>query len=120
MLATPTSQAQFSGAIYSTDIGGTVDKNIYVVKPDVYLQGGPSGGGPGLPSGFYYCQVTTPNGGLLGKTLIASIEITDEGAGSGHFLQSYQLVDILYTASSLFTVKGFDDTTNNGDRKSVV
>lgn len=119
LLATPTSQAQFSGAIFTTDIGGTVDKNIYATKPEVYLQGGPIGGGPGLPSGSYYCQVTTPNGGLLGKTLIPSIEVTDEGDGTGHFIRSYQLIDIVYTASSLFTTKGFDDTTNNGGEYKV-
>ncbi len=32
----------------------------------------------------------------------------------GRFLQCYQLVDILYSASSGFTTKGYDDTPNNG------
>jgi hypothetical protein len=115
LLATPTAQAQFSGAIYTTDEFSGVNINLFDSKPEVFLQGGPVGGGPGLPSGNYYCQVTTPSGALvLGKTLTASIVVTGPVGGTGHFLQSYQLTDILYTLTSGFTVKGFDDTTNGG------
>jgi len=116
LLATPTSQANISGAIYTTDIGGTVNQNVYATKPDVYLQGGPSSPtAAGLTPGFYYCQVTTPNGGVLGKTLDPVIEVN----AAGSFVVSYQLIDILYTGSSVFTVKGFDDTTNAGGEYKV-
>lgn len=62
-----TSNAQFSGAIYTTlSDGKTVNQNTYDKKEDVYLNGGPQNPeGSGLPDGVYYFQVTAPNGVLL-------------------------------------------------------
>jgi hypothetical protein len=42
--------AQISGAIFTTDTLGAVDRNIYYDKGDVYLNGGPAhAGAAGLP-----------------------------------------------------------------------
>lgn len=54
----------FTGAIFTTTKDGSkVDANIYESCADVYLNGGPKGGGPGLPEGDYYFMVTSPSGG---------------------------------------------------------
>src|SRR5258706_6458068 len=54
------------GAIWTSLSGGqTVNSNLYDQKPDVYLNGGPNGGGGGLPNGDYYFQVTDPSGAVL-------------------------------------------------------
>ncbi len=58
-----------SGAVWTTDINGTVNQNVnYPSKPDVFLNGGPNGksGGGGLPDGEYHWKVTSPNGIWLG------------------------------------------------------
>ena len=55
----------FSGAIWTTDEAGTVNRNIYDAKWDVYLNGGPQGRHGGLPDGIYYYQVTDPSGGTV-------------------------------------------------------
>ena len=75
VLAAP-SYAQLSGAIFTTDSTGTaVNKNIYLSKPDVYLDGGPGPGAPltaaGLPDGTYVFQVTDPSGKTLLSTDLA-------------------------------------------------
>jgi len=61
---------QVSGAIYTTTQAGTVvNKNIYVARTDVYLNGGPQNmHSKGLPDGTYYFQVTDPSG----KTLLST------------------------------------------------
>jgi hypothetical protein len=104
--------ANISGAVFTTNVvcNGT-NVNIFASKPDVYLNGGPQkSGSAGLPDGFYYVRVTTPDGALvLGSSVTASVQVVN-----GAFVQCYQLVDILYSGTSGFTVKGFDDTTNAG------
>ncbi len=63
--------AQVTGAIFTTlKDGSAVNYNIYDVKEDVYLNGGPvSPKAPctaaGLPDGEYYFQVTDPSGRWL-------------------------------------------------------
>lgn len=111
LLALPETHAQVTGAIFTTDTLGTVNKNIYVAKTDVYLNGGPlHPGAAGLPPGDYFCQVTTPDGDVLGQTQTAVIQVN----ALGEFVMPYQLTSILYTASSGFTTLGFDDTDNPG------
>ncbi len=54
----------FSGAIFTTyATGSVVNANIYDDCTEVYLNGGPAGGGPGLPEGDYYFMVTSPSSG---------------------------------------------------------
>jgi hypothetical protein len=103
-----------SGAIWTTDSGGNpVDQNIYGAKTEVYLNGGPKGGGGGLPDGNYYVQLTEPDGDVLGRSYPDTVTV------SGGILPASQLTAILYTASSGFTAKGYDDTTNNGGEYKV-
>lgn len=59
-----------SGAIYtSTADGNTVNGNLYDLKSQVYLNGGPSNppgcNGGDLEDGDYYFQVTDPSGAVL-------------------------------------------------------
>ena len=103
------------GAVWTTDSTcGGVNINLFDYKTDVYLNGGPSGGGPGLPDGAYYVKVTEPDGTMLGKTLAATAMVVD-----GRFAQCYQLTDILFTFSSGFTAPGYDTTSNNGGEYKV-
>lgn len=97
-----------TGAIYTTDSTCSgVDLNIFDDKGDVYLDGGPAGGGPGLPDGNYWVKVTTPSGDLLGSSTSAIAVVS-----GGDFLSCYRLVDILVKASD--ATAGYDDTTNSG------
>ena len=73
--------AQMPGAIWTTDTAGTVNRNIYYAKCDVYLNGGPAHrNSPGLPDGAYYYQVTDPSGAdLLSTGAIGSRTLTVAG-----------------------------------------
>jgi len=105
------------GAIFTTDSTCTgVNLNIYVSKDAVYIDGGPAHpGAAGLPDGNYFVQVTEPNGTiLLGKSLTAVVIVS-----GGEFVGCYQLSAILFSASSGFTVSGYDDTTNPGGEYKV-
>src|SRR6266702_2287468 len=78
--------ANVSGAIFTTTSDGSiVNKNIYDLCSDVYLNGGPQNGhcddpSAGLPNGDYYFQVTDPNGDhLLSTDDISNREVTVSG-----------------------------------------
>src|SRR5437879_11027534 len=62
--------AALNGAIFTTiSDGTTVNANIYNFRTDVYLNGGPQNQSPkGLPDGYYFFQVTDPNGNVLLST----------------------------------------------------
>jgi len=95
------------GAIWTSDIAGNVNINQYASKADVYLNGGPQGGGgPGLPDGDYWCQVTSPNGVTLGKSTYAVIHVV-----GGKFDRT-QLITLVKSHSSAYTADGFDDSPN--------
>ena len=77
--------APVTGAIFTTLIDGTaVNHNIYDLKEDVYLNGGPQPNAPchaaGIPDGDYYFQVTDPSG----KVLLSKMEdgTTNEPIGN--------------------------------------
>lgn len=106
-----------SGAIFTTDITCTgVNVNIYDIKTDVYIDGGPDHpGAAGLPDGNYCVQVTDPSGQtVLGLSAPGAVTVVD-----GEFVQCYQLSAILNTASSGFTVPGYDNTPNPGGEYKV-
>jgi hypothetical protein len=107
----------FTGAIYTTDSTCSgVNVNIFTSKADVYLDGGPQGGGSGLPDGSYYVQVTEPNGTVLGSSApIPSLPFVVTG-GNGNCIQLSVSVN---SASSGFTTPGFDTTTNGGGEYKV-
>jgi hypothetical protein len=115
--ALPVDAPPLPGAIFSTDSTCTdVNVNIYAVKEDVYIDGGPAHpGAAGLPDGSYCVQVTDPSGAtVLGRSDPGAVTVVD-----GEFVQCYQLTSILKTASSGFTVPGFDDTPNPGGEYKV-
>lgn len=101
------------GAIFTTDTGGSVNLNIYGDKMDVYLNGGPAHpGAAGLPDGYYYVQVTEPNGTLLGNSTSTPVHVT-----SGEFDDVYQLWAIVVKASD--GTQGYDSTSNPGGEYKV-
>ena len=115
--ALPLDAPPLPGAIFSTDSTCTdVNLNIFDDKEDVYIDGGPAHpGAAGLPDGSYCVQVTDPSGqSVLGMSDPGAVTVAD-----GEFVQCYQLTSILKTASSGFTVPGFDDTPNPGGEYKV-
>ncbi len=72
-LSAPAHAKGVSGAIFTTDISGSVvNGNQFTSKCAVYLDGGPGPNAPakaaGLPDGDYYFQVTDPSGDQLLST----------------------------------------------------
>jgi hypothetical protein len=107
-MAIPVFGAGLTGAIYTTDSGCTgVNVNLFDSKEAVYLDGGPQGGGSGLPDGAYYVKVTEPDGTLLGASGVAVVTVS-----GGEFVKCYQLWAILFKASD--STPGYDTSTNGG------
>jgi hypothetical protein len=106
------------GAIFTTDsVCAGVNLNIYSSKDNVYLDGGPAHpGAAGLPDGYYYVQITEPEGTLLG-TSVASGNDTPVHVTDGEFDQCYQLSAILIKASN--GTQGYDTTGNPGSEYKV-
>ena len=101
--------------IWTTDASCSgVDLNVdYHSKQEVYLNGGPTGGGGGLPDGYYYVRVTDPSGAtVLGYTPTASVLVVD-----GHIDHCYQLWAILLKGSD--NTPGYDTTPNAGGEYEV-
>jgi hypothetical protein len=94
-----------NGSIKTTDSSGNVvNENVhYASKTAVYFNG------DNLDAGDYWAQVTSPEGDILGKTLTASVHVSSNG-----LISNIQLWSILYRASSSYTLKGYDNTPNNG------
>lgn len=125
--------AQVHGAVFTTDIGGSTNINLYDSKLDVYVNGGPRKlGSAGLPLGFYHIQVTSPNGAdVLGSSwwpeknvTTPPIEVVESspGAGDGHFLIVYRLWNVVkyIQGNGPNCVKdGYKDTTNNGGEYKI-
>lgn len=108
--------AGVSGAIWTTDAGGTVNQNFYEHKGDVYLNGGPTKQtDTGLTAGDYYIKVTSPDGVVLGMSVTPIVHV----GADGQFDHVVHLFSELWSASSGYTVHGFDDTTNNGGEYKV-
>jgi len=108
-----TASANISGAIFTTD-GNCIGTNVnqFGSKMAVYLDGGPNKiGSAGLPDGYYYVQVTSPNGELLGTT-DGTLTPAPVHVVGGEFVQCYQLWAILIKASN--SSQGYDDTPNTG------
>src|SRR5438309_706990 len=86
MLISLSAAAQLPGAIFTTlPDGSEVNYNIYALKTDVYLDGGPGPGAPqgaaGLPDGRYVFQVTDPSGKSLLSTDALQCREFDVNAG---------------------------------------
>ena len=81
VLVTGSSEANISGAIFTSTADGGVNVNLYDNKCDVFLNGGPPPNAPcmdgpaGLPDGCYVFQVTAPPGGGANETLLSQDSI---------------------------------------------
>ena len=103
-----------TGAVFTTDsLCEGVNLNHYPKKEDVYIDGGPTKiGATGLPPGFYFVQVTEPNGTPLGTSVGALVEAPVEVGANGEFVACYQVASLLVKASD--GTPGYDDTFNPG------
>lgn len=101
------------GAVFTTTAECVkVNGNIYDTVFDVFIDGGPKKpGAAGLSDGFYYVQVTQPNGKLLG-TSVGSANETPVEVVDGEFTQCLNLYEILVKASD--GSQGYDNTGNKG------
>ncbi len=119
-----------AGAIFTTTANGSrVDANIYALKTDVYLDGGPGGKAPhsaaALPPGDYYFQVTDPSG----KQVLSSDDITCRKIhfDNGQITEVYRGPSGCLHASGIDQNDGqltvqlmpYDDTPNNGGEYKV-
>jgi len=118
IVAVPVLAAAPSGAIFTSTLGpdnvhcSGVDLNIYGNKDAVYLNGGPAHpGAAGLDDGYYYVQVTEPDGTLLGTSVGSGNEMPVH-VTNGEFDQCYKLSEILIKNSD--GTPGYDDTSNSG------
>jgi hypothetical protein len=105
-----------TGDLKTTNATGVeVNGNVfYPNKLAVYI------GGNNFPQGHYWVKVTTPGGDILGKTVTASLAVGSDGKFVGPGGKDYvQLWDILYRTTGGFTLKGYDNTTNNGGEYKV-
>ncbi len=84
--------AKLDGAIFTTDLEGTVvNENVhYQFKVDVYLDGGPGPNAPAsaaaLPDGWYYFQVTDPSGKCLLSSTSDSASVNSNGSCGDDFI----------------------------------
>jgi len=114
------SAAAIHGALFTTDVNGTTNVNIYDAKEDVYLSGGPGPNAPctaaDLDDGVYVFQVTNPSGQVL---------LSNDGVspiGVREFTVANHVVTSATNHSSVsgdcggirVQVAPFDDTPNNG------
>jgi hypothetical protein len=116
---TSISQAQLTGAIFTTDSTCTgVNVNHYDSKLDVYLDGGPQNNNSNstLPDGDYYVQVTDPSGATVLGSSVGSATPTPISVVNGSFVQCYQVWAIVHSAT---LDPGYDDTPNNGGEYKV-
>lgn len=107
------------GAIFTTGAACTgTNVNIFAVKNQVYLDGGPSHpGAAGLPNGYYAVRVTDPSGSTLLGTTVGSADDAPVQVVNGEFASCYRLSAILVRGSN--GQPGYDDTPNGGGEYKV-
>lgn len=116
----PAAAAAIHGALFTTDVNGTVNVNLYDAKADVYLSGGPGPNAPctaaDLDDGTYVYQITNPSG-----TVLLSSDGTSP-IGVREFTVANHVITSSTTHASesgdcggiLVQMIPFDDTPNNG------
>jgi hypothetical protein len=117
------------GAIFTTDpTCSGVDLNIYALKADVFLNGGPAHpGAASLPDGSYYVQVTDPSGACVLGTSVGQTAPADKPfVVNGGVAQCIQLCTVLLNADPTCALNGESDpncgyntTPNNGGEYKV-
>lgn len=107
------------GALFTSNTACTgTNVNIFSVKSQVFLDGGPTHpGAAGLPDGYYGVRVTDPSGVTLLGTTVGSGDDAPVHVTGGEFDQCYQLAAILIRGSN--GQAGYDDTPNNGGEYKV-
>lgn len=125
--------SQIPGALFTTaaPVGmpcNPVNVNLYDLKVDVYLNGGPAnttGGGmlsAGLPPNTsFYVKVTSPQGTLLGTSvgnsgLAMGSDTPVTTDGTGKFVNCPRLWDIVHKPDN---TQGYDNTPNPGGEYKV-
>lgn len=128
LLGATTMLANVSGAIWtSLSNGQSVNQNLYDLKEDVYLNGGPGHGAgsnsPGLdPNGIYVFKVTTPNGDLLSTDPAECRQVNVVGGvitGVVGPACSHNEGDDLGAAGKPVQLFPYNDTTNPGGEYKV-
>lgn len=111
------------GAVFTSNAGClSVNDNIYPLKADVYLNGGPSRPGAAglLPNTYYYVQVTDPSGAVVLGTSLQNSNgdwkpvLTNN---LGNFSECYQLANIVTIPDTIN--RGYNDTPNRGNEYKV-
>jgi len=118
------SAAAIHGALFTSDVAGTVNVNLYDAKADVYLSGGPGPNAPctaaDLDDGVYVYQITNPSGSVL----LSSDDANREPIGVREFtVTNHVIVSATNHAfvplndgcnGGVVQMIPFDDTPNNG------
>jgi len=108
--------APISGALFTSDVNGTVNVNHYDAKADVYLSGGPDNSNcaaAALDDGVYVFQITNPSGTVvLSSDAITAREFTvANGVITGANNHAVVPGDCGGVRVQMIP---FDDTPNNG------
>lgn len=124
--------AQVHGAIFTTDVSGNTNVNLYAEKKDVWVNGGPrKAGAAGLPEGFYYIKVTDPSGAtLLGTSTLNPLapgalpqnnnsKTPIHVGANGEFDAPVQLWFVVRYLQGNGSTQGYKDTPNNGNEYKV-
>jgi alkylated DNA nucleotide flippase Atl1 len=119
--------AAIDGAIFTTTANGTtVNGNIYALKSDVYLNGGPQNqNSNGLPDGEYYFQVTDPSGAVLLSTDpigCRQVRVTGGRVAGASPLSSCPHADGVFNPANRSTpvqLIPYNDTPNSGGEYKV-
>jgi len=110
------SAAAIHGALFTSDVDGNVNVNIYDAKEDVYLNGGPTNdncAAAGVDDGVYVYKVTNPSGStLLSTDTIDHRQFTVSG-GVITAVNDHP-TDPGDCSSLQLQLAPFDDTPNNG------
>jgi hypothetical protein len=118
--AGPASAAAIHGAIFTTDVAGSVNVNIYENKEDVYLNGGPKDApctAAALDDGVYVFQITNPSGSTLLSTADISLR---EFTVSGGVITATTGVSVAGDCGGIrVQMAPFDNTPNNGGEYKV-
>jgi len=115
------SAAAIHGALFTSDVDGNVNVNIYDAKEDVYLNGGPTNdncAAAGVDDGVYVYKVTNPSGStLLSTDTIDHRQFTVSG-GVITAVNDHP-TDPGDCSSLQLQLAPFDDTPNNGGEYKV-
>ena len=96
------SELNMPGAVFTTnETGGSVNKNIFETKDDVFLNGGPAQpGAAGLEDGTYVIGVTDPSG----DELLSPLPLKQVAVSGGEFTQLIALAPFADSEHGVYKV----------------